>query len=303
MKITWHEKALELSKQGYSSRKIAKMVGRGQTVVLRFLRKQKTKQSTQTLDAPKILFIDIELAPLIAHLWSMWQEGVGLNQIQSDWYILSFCAKWAGSDEIIYHDQREAVNKEDDSILLEKLWDLLNEAHVVIGHNAKRFDVKKINARLIMNGFPKPSHYRVIDTMLIAKANFAMTSNKLEYLTDKLCTTKKSKHNKFPGHSLWTECLKNNPEAWQEMEEYNIDDVLSLEELYNVLSSWDNRLPNFDVFVDDVLDMSEWEKDGFYYSNFGKFQLYRNKRTGVQRRSRKNLLSKEKREQLLSNLA
>lgn len=78
------------------------------------------------------------------------------------------------------------------------------------------------------------------------------------------------------------------------MKEYNILDVLSLEELYNVLSSWDNKLPNFDVYVDDILDMSEWEKDGFYYSNFGKYQLYRNKSTGVQRRSRVNLLSKEK---------
>lgn len=302
--MSWKDKAKSLSEQGYSGRQIAKMLEKGRTTVLDFLRSEKNstpKTSSEVI--PKILLIDIETAPLVAHLWSMWQDGIGLNQIQSDWYILSFCAKWVGEDKVIYHDQQNKIDKEDDYELLEKLWDLLNTADIVVGHNAKRFDTKKINARLILNGFPKPSHYRVVDTMLIAKAQFGFTSNKLQYLTDNLCETKKSEHKKFPGHSLWVECLADNAEAWEEMKLYNIDDVLSLEELYNVLSSWDSKLPNFDVYVDDVLDMSEWKKDGFYYSNFGKYQIYRNKVTGVQRRSRVNLLSKEKRSQLLSNLA
>jgi len=86
------------------------------------------------------------------------------------------------------------------------------------------------------------------------------------------------------------------------MEEYNRYDVLALEELYNILSSWDNKLPNFDVYVDNVLDMSEWEEDGYHYTNLGKYKRYRNKKTGQQRRSRINLLSKEKRASLLVNI-
>lgn len=78
--------------------------------------------------------------------------------------------------------------------------------------------------------------------------------------------------------------------------------MLSLEELYDILSSWDNTLPNFDVYVDEILDMSVWEEDGFHYSNVGKYKRYRNKITGVQRRSRVNLLPKEKRDSLLSNI-
>ena len=42
--------------------------------------------------------------------------------------------------------------------------------------------------------------------------------------------------------------------------------------------------------------------DGFHYSNLGKYKRYRNKITGVQRRSRVNLLPKEKRDSLLSNI-
>lgn len=309
------ERIKALKAQSYSSRSIAELVlgsKSKKSTVNDFLARQGEAYRDFEVDGdyfvfnrktPRILLFDIETAPIKAHIWSIWQQGVGLNQIEADWHILSFCAKWLGEDEVIYMDQRNAKNIEDDTELLESLWTLLNEADVVIGQNCRRFDVKKVNARFILNGFPKPSTFRQIDTMEIAKKQFGFTSNKLEYMTDKLCTTyKKSKHKKFHGHELWSECLKGNMEAWDEMEEYNRLDVLSLEELYNILSSWDNTLPNFDVFVDDVLDMSVWEKDGFHYSNLGKYQRYRNRDTGQQRRSRVNLLTKEKRQSLLANI-
>lgn len=302
MILSWKEEAVALKEKGYSSRQIGKILGKGKSTINDYFAKLFAKP-VEKQDGPKILFFDIETAPLKAHLWSMWQQGVGLNQIESDWYMLSFCCKWAHSDEVFYFDQRDEPDVEDDYELVLKLWHFLNEADVVIGQNSKRFDTKKANARFILNGLPKPSAYRQIDTMEIAKRQFGFTSNRLEYMTDKLCTEyKKSKHKKFHGHELWSECLKGNMEAWQEMEEYNRLDVLSLEELYNVLSSWDNTLPNFDVYVDGVLDMDEWEEIGYHYTNLGKYKKYRNKKTGVQRRSRVNLLSKEKRDSLLANI-
>lgn len=290
---------------GMSWRKIAEELGVPKSSVSDHLRKVMNKKTSddEEFKGPKILFYDIETAPLKAHLWSMWQHGVGLNQIESDWYMLSFCCKWAHSDEVFYYDQRYAKDIEDDYELVLKLWHFLNEADVVVGQNSKRFDTKKANARFILNGLPKPSTFRQVDTLEIVKQQFGFVSNKLEYLTENLCMdNKKSKHQKFPGHSLWVECMKNNPEAWEEMEEYNRMDVLSLEELYHVLSSWDNKLPNYDVYVDEILDNKEWVKDGFHYTNLGKFQRYRNVKTGQQRRSRVNLLTKEKRDSLLSNI-
>lgn len=302
--MSWKEEAVALKEQGYSSRQIGKILGKGKSTINDYFAKLFAKPSpAKKKDGPRILLYDIETSPIIAQMWSMWQQGFGLNQIENDWFILSVAAKWLGEDEVFYFDQSQAENIEDDREILEKLWELLNEADVVIGQNVKKFDTRKVNARFILNGLPKPSTYRQIDTLEIAKQQFGFTSNKLEYMTDKFCSNiKKSKHQKFPGHLLWSECLKGNQEAWLEMREYNIDDVLSLEELYNLLSSWDNKLPNFDVYVDDVLDMSEWEKDGFVYTNLGKYQRYRNKKTGVQRRSRVNLLTKEKRDSLLANI-
>ena len=290
---------------GMSWRRIAKELGVSKSTVSDHLRKVLGDADKRESDfkGPKILFYDIETAPIKAHLWSMWQQGVGLNQIETDWHMLSFCCKWAHSDEVFYYDQRHAKDIEDDYELVLKLWHFLNEADVAVGHNSKKFDTKRANARFILNGLPKPSSFRQVDTLEIAKRQFGFLSNKLEYLTDNLCvTTKKSKHEKFPGHTLWVECMKGNLEAWDEMEAYNRADVLSLEELYHILSSWDNTLINFDTYVDEVLDMSEWEKDGFHYTNLGKYQRYRNKRTGQQKRSRINLLTKEKRDSLLANI-
>lgn len=313
----WHLEAIELSSQGVSSRKIAKKLEVGKSSVNDLLSKvggtyygwkrrkshRDNGQEPLVKVGPKILFIDIETKPILGHVWRLFDQNVGLNQIQEDWSILSFCAKWKGSEDIIYRDLEGQADFEDDSTLLQALWDLLNEADFVVGQNSKRFDVKKINARLVMNGYPKPSTFRQIDTLEVAKRQFGFTSNKLEYMTDKLCVThKKLLHKNFPGHVLWAECMKGNPLAWAEMKEYNINDVLCLEELYDIFSSWDDKLPNFDVYVNELLDMTAWEHDGFHYSNMGKYKRYRNKVTGVQRRSRVNELSKEKRQQLLANI-
>lgn len=300
----WHVAALELRGYGHGSRKIARTLGIGKSTVNDFFKKYDDNLINEVVkEGPRILVYDIETAPMLAHVWRMWDNNVGLNQIQEDWYILSFAAKWLGEEEIFYYDQRDAVDQTDDTYILSKLWSLLNEADIIIGQNVRKFDTKKVNARFIMNGFPKPSTYRQIDTMVIAKEQLGMTSNKLEYLAEKLCPEHvKSKHSKFPGHTMWVECMKGNREAWEEMESYNRDDIIATEGVYNVLSSWDSKLPNFDVYVDGILDMSDWVEDGYHYTNLAKYKRYRNIHTGVQRRSRVNELSKEKRQQLLANI-
>ncbi|AXF53126.1 MAG: RNaseH superfamily protein [Caudoviricetes sp.] len=315
----WHQEAIDLHQQGLSGRAIAKLLGKGKTTVNDVIASMygppnldeevipfalKEPMINKKPDGPRILVYDIETAPMLAHVWKMWDNNVGLNQLQADWYILSFAAKWLGEDEIFYYDQRDAVDQTDDSFILSKLWKLLNEADIVIGQNVRRFDTKKVNARFILNGFPKPATYRQIDTMVVARDQFGFTSNKLEYLAKALCPEHvKSKHSKFPGHEMWVECMKGNREAWEEMEAYNRDDILATEGVYNVLSSWDNKLPNFDVYVDDLLDMSEWVHDGYVFTQFAKYKRYRNIRTGVQRRSRFNELTTEKKKQLLANIA
>jgi DNA polymerase elongation subunit (family B) len=190
---------------------------------------------------PRVLVLDIETAPMLAYVWGTRDQNIALNQLQHDWYVIAWAAKWLGQppSKTIYQDQRSAKNIENDRKILSELWYLLDQADIIITQNGQNFDSPKLNARFITHGMKPPSPYKHLDTYQIASRVGKFTSNKLEYLTDKLCTKyKKLTHKKFPGFSLWTECLKGNKAAWDEMKRYNIHDVLATEELYGKLRAW-----------------------------------------------------------------
>lgn len=309
---------IKLHKQGMSSRKIAKeVIGRSSAkstindVIKRYY--ESTVQETSSSDSrhvPKVLVFDLETSPLKSYTWGLWQQNVGLNMIHGDWFLLSYAAKWLGDpeDEVMYGDLRGVVDQEDDDHLLREMWQLLDEADIVLTQNGIKFDVKKINARFILKGYQPPSSYKHIDTLKIAKKEFGFTSNKLEYMTDKLCTKyKKLKHSNFSGFELWAEMLKDNPTAWDECEVYNKYDVLSLEELYTKMAAWDSKHPNFNLYSEEEevvcrCGSKDIKPYGYAYTAVSKFQRYRCSECGAESRGRKNLFTKEKRASLRMNV-
>lgn len=250
-------------------------------------------------NGPKILALDIETFPLESFTWGLFDQNVALNQIKQDWTVASWSAKWVGKKTIMYKDQRHSKNVRDDKKILEDIWKLLDEADIVLTQNGKSFDIKKLNARFILNDMKPPSSFKQIDTLRIARKVFAFTSNKLEYMSNKLCTKyKKLKVKKFQGFELWSECLKGNIVAWKEMEKYNKYDVLSLEELYLKLYPWSNEI-DFNLYSSDNVKRcncgsKNFVKNGYSYTSVGKFQRYSCGDCGAEIRDKKNLLSKDK---------
>lgn len=252
---------------------------------------------------PRILFLDIETSPLTVYSWGLHDQNISLQQVKSDWFILSWAAKWSDESEVMYQDLRGKRKPDNDKDLLQSIWKLLDEADIICTQNGRSFDSKKLNARFIQQGFKPPSSYKHIDTLVIAKKYFGFTSNKLAYMTDKLCTKyKKLEHKKFPGLELWQECLKGNIKAWREMEKYNKHDVLSLEELYHKLIAWDVGT-DFNVYHDKSettckCESKEFNRNGYFYSSMGKYQRYRCKQCGAEARSKINEFDKSKKESL-----
>lgn len=203
------------------------------------------------MTSPKILTFDVETSPIEAYVWGLWDQNVGIDFVKTDWTIFSWAAKWLGKREVLFQSAggRGPGKVRDDKPLLQGLRDLLDEADIVIAQNGKRFDVRKVNARLIQHGIAPPSPYRVIDTMLVAKKYFAFTSQKLAWTSRLLTDTPKSDHKRFPGFELWAECLKDNPAAWAEMEKYNKRDVRATEKLYLKLRPWIENHPNLGVYA------------------------------------------------------
>jgi hypothetical protein len=259
---------------------------------------------------PKVLLLDIETSPLQSYHWGLWQQNISLAQIGLEWSVLSFAAKWlhAPKKSTVFMDTFDEDDNRNDMTLLAKLWELLDAADFVVAQNGKRFDMKKINARMVMHGFPPYSPVRVIDTLLIAKAAFGFTSNKLEWMADKLSSTKKRAHKKFPGFELWVQFLARNPAARKEMRLYNIDDILSLEEVYLAVRPWAIGHPNLAAMYPDdgqtrcpKCASSSLEKRGFAFTNTGKYHRFCCKDCGGWSRSRYTVNTKEQRFKLLSN--
>lgn len=319
------DKIYELHLQGLSSRKICHELGwsrsKKSTVnyILADIRKGKLNYSKSELTLktkmPKILFFDIETSALMSEHFGLFKQNIGLSQIARDWSVLSWSAKWMHEDEIMYMDIRDQfdgsadsiLNQPDDTEMLKVIWKLMDEADILVGQNNIKFDNKRLNARFIQNGMQPYSPVKNIDTLLIAKKHFGFTSNKLAYMTDKLCTKyKKLDHGKFAGMELWLQCVRGNKEAWDEMEEYNKYDVLSLEELTMKLAPWSNTLPNLDLYhnTDENLCFcgnTEWEHAGFSYTGLSKFHVHKCTECGHHKRDRVNLHSKDKMKTLRMN--
>ena len=257
----------------------------------------------------KIGLLDIETAPLIANVWGLFDQNVGLNQIDTEWAILSYCFKplGGGKKSIVYRDNRDSENPRDDHEILTELWHILNDYDFIIAQNGKRFDSRKIQARLILAGFVPPKPYVVIDTMLMARQVAAFTSNKLEWLSDKLSPTKKESHEDFPGFELWRECLKGNPKAWAAMKRYNIQDVVSMEHVYLALRPWYKGHPNVHIHAETdtpgcpKCGSENVTQEGFTFTTAGKYERFVCGDCGGWSRGRYTRNTKETRYAQLSN--
>lgn len=270
-----------------------------------------TRRVPRPVRRPRILTLDIETAPLEAYAWGMWDQNIGLDQINVEWSILSVSAKWLDERQVMFRSTggRGKAKVRDDKPLLHWVWDLLDRADIVVTQNGKAFDMRKINARMIMNGIDRPySPVKVIDTLIEAKKHFDFTSNKLAWQSKYLTPAKKSEHKKFPGFELWKECLKDNPAAWREMKHYNALDVIATEQLYLKQRPWMVGHPNVAVYDHDTEERqcpkcgsTKVQHRGYAHTQTGQYHRFQCNACGGYSRSRYTLNTMDKRRALLSN--
>jgi DNA-directed RNA polymerase subunit RPC12/RpoP len=186
----------------------------------------------------KVLIYDIETSPIIGYTWGVWEQNV--IEVIEDWQILSVAWKWLGEKKTHVLGQDDlrgyvpGVN--DDSAIVAILWDLFDEADIVVAHNGNSFDQKKSQARMMIRGLTPPSPYKQIDTKCIAKKYAAFTRNNLKHLANDLNTF--NKKGDAGGFETWQGCLAGDKKAWATMKKYNKQDITTLEDLYLKLLPW-----------------------------------------------------------------
>lgn len=228
----------------------------------------------------KIFLFDIETSPTKAYVWRMWKENIGLAQIIDEWMMLTWAGKWLGDD--IIHSEKctgDEVLEEDDKRILRSLWKFIDEADIVIAHNCKKFDVPKMNSRFILNGMPCPSPYKQIDTLEIAKRHFGFNKNSLDALAGLFGYEGKAD----TDFILWKNCKEGKEDSLIEMENYNIQDINVLENIYFELRPYMKGHPNLDLYSDDGKPKCpscgsisiKPIKDKYYYTQSIRYPIYR----------------------------
>jgi DNA polymerase elongation subunit (family B) len=286
-----------LSENGFSSREIAKEIFgdkiKRKSTINDFLYRTKIEPNKSY---SKILFLDIETAPSSGfYFGNRYEINISQDQVISESFILTYSVKYLGSDRIIYGALNYSeVKAENDFRIVSELYDLLNDADIIVAHNGKQFDIKVINARLIFNGFPPPTPYKVVDTLLIARRAFKFPSNKLDSLCHYLGLDVKKDTG---GFKLWKGYMHGDTGSMDKMVEYNHQDVFILEQVYFKLRAWDTTHPNLNIYKNDGVDVcpccgaEEYKETGKRsHTNVCSYETFRCTSCGKIFKKRKNVL-------------
>ena len=222
----------------------------------------------------KILTLDIETRPNLAYIWGLWDQNAGLNQVAEFGSVISFAAKWHGKKPVEFrsdfHDGHTAM--------VQRAWELIDEADVVVGYNSKSFDMKHLKREFVLAGMTPPSPYKDVDLMLAVKRQFKFASNKLDHVAKQLGLGAKVQHD---GFDLWRRCMEGDAKAWATMRRYNKHDVVLTEQLYDRLLPWIPNHPHHGLYVDDAstprcgsCGSTELQRRGYAVTQLGKYQRF-----------------------------
>lgn len=188
------------------------------------------KQVTPT--KVKRLIYDIETSPNIVFSWSIGgRQYLSIDNIIQERAII--CISWKWEDETEVHSL--SWNKGDDKVMLEKFALVINSADEIVTHNGDNFDTRWVRARCMFHGISVSAKFNSIDTLKLARKQFRLNSNKLNYIAQFLGLGSKIE----TSYNLWKEiCLNNNEEALTKMVKYCENDVVLLEKVYKALRAY-----------------------------------------------------------------
>lgn len=234
----------------------------------------------------KVLTLDIETSPMLAHVWGLWDQNVGLNQLVTPTRVICFAAKWLDEPKVLFYSEHHDGHAE----MVAAAWRLLDEADVVVHFNGQRFDIPHLNREFATAGLTPPSPYVQVDLLLAARRRFKFPSNKLQYVSTALGLAGKAHHE---GFDLWKKCLAGDPKAWAQMKRYNKQDVRVTEDLYLVLLPWLPNHPSRRLY-DGVggcptCGSDRLRRKGYAYTKLSKFQRYQCRNCGSQFRDSKRV--------------
>lgn len=201
----------------------------------------------------RILVYDEEVSPTLQWAYGVWQTNGLRTEIEP--FIICFSYRWYGEKKT--HNVRIKLGKGDiynkvklmaaEREVVEKLWQVMDEAHIVVGHNAAGFDNKIAMAAFIRHRMKPPSPFRTVDTLRVARSVAKFNSNSLDNLCKLLGIGQKSA---VTHKDLWYDYFNGSRKAQRQMVEYCNMDVELLYILYERLRPYMKSHPNLNVITE-----------------------------------------------------
>jgi hypothetical protein len=144
----------------------------------------------------------------------------------------------------------------------------------------------------------------MVDTLKVARRNFALTSNKLDYLGRYLGLGRKIDTG---GIDLWLGCMRGNKKDWKLMVDYNCQDVLLLEKVYHKLLPWIADHPNLTLYslneapACPKCGSEDLQWRGYAYTAASAFRRFQCNDCGGWGRERYSVLTKEQKKGVMAN--
>ena len=280
-----------------SSRAVSRRLGsRVSKSTVNNLRKALQSQ-TEPRSGPRILLLDIETTPEISFNWGRWKQYISQEQVIEHPYILTFAVRWLDTGETISRKLTDyptlfSRDLRDDSGLVRDLWQLLEQADIVVAHNGDKFDIPWVQARAIKYGLPPLNSKKFVDTLKVAKKLIRIPSNSLDSITKYYGLRPKLGNAGFP---LWRSCMQGNTQAFLDMETYNRGDLDALEDVYLLFRPYMRNHPSVQLYYpDDIARCTRCgshdlhEQQEMYHTGISSFGTVRCNSCGAVHRTRKN---------------
>lgn len=136
-----------------------------------------------------ILYFDLEVSKSMMFNYGLRVPSGYINpeDLYRDFYIICWSASYVGKSTVWSEcvTSKEAQKWNDKRILV-RLHELMESADILAGHNIDKFDLRKVNARFLLNGMEPITHKKTLDTLKIARSKFSFESNRLDYISQKL---------------------------------------------------------------------------------------------------------------------
>lgn len=233
------------------------------------------------MTSPRILTVDIETSPMLSYHFSTRQVNISIDQIKLPSRMICWAAKWLDEKRVLYRSEYH----DDTAIMRRHLFDLLDEADVVVGWNSDRFDIRKIRREFRLANLGQPSSFVSVDLLKQVRKLEEWDSHKLAWVTKQLGLSGKLDNDGWP---LWISCVDpdvpagEKRRAWSDMRRYNKQDVVTTEEVFIEYRADITNLPHASLWTGDVhgpmccrvCESLNLTKQGFKHTRIGKFQRY-----------------------------